>query len=77
MQPQNPSEAGHASLLIATLLAGIALIVLALGTVRSNPTLAWVGGIGAAVLFLVQAQVLHLEIRSLLQRIDQLEEEQE
>jgi hypothetical protein len=67
------TQTGHIALLLITLLAGAALILLALAFAFTNPTLAWLGGIGAAVLFSVQFLLIHNEFGKLYARIEKLE----
>lgn len=67
------SEAGHVGIGLATLLAAFGLIALTVGAAWSNATMAWIGGIGAALLLLVQFQLFHLEIQRLWARIEKLE----
>ncbi len=66
-------EAGHANILMVTLLASVCLIVLTLGALRGNSTLAYVGGIGAAIFLLAQFVLVHQEIGNLWRRIEELE----
>lgn len=70
---KSQSETGHTSLLFVTLLASVTLILLALAIANSNPTLAWLGGVGAAVLFTIQFLLIHSEFGKLYARIEALE----
>ena len=67
------SEEGHLNILTATVLAAIGLIVLTLGAVGGYSTLAWIGGITAAVLLVAQFFMVHAEFGSLWARIEELE----
>ena len=75
MSNQSPSDTGHISLFFITFLTGIALIILALALVRSNPTLAYIGGIGAALLFITHFTLVHTEFGKIYDRIQALEKE--
>ena len=71
------SESGHMMMLLITLLAGIGLIILASAVAQANPILAWIGGIGAALLFIVQFGMVHAEFGKIYARIEQLEKKQD
>jgi hypothetical protein len=67
------SENGHITLLFITLLTSLALIILAIAFARSNPTLAYIGGIGAALLFIIHFTLVHSEFGKIYARIQALE----
>ena len=67
------SEEGHVSILGATLLAAIGVIVLAWGAVGGNSTFVWIGAIVAAVMLVAQFFFVHAEIGSLWAHIEALE----
>ena len=73
MPSRHSSEAGHVQLGMAFFLTGVALLILALAIVQTNPTLAWIGGLGGAVFLLLQFLILHQEIGRLWQHIERLE----
>lgn len=67
------SEAGHANILGATILAAVGVVILAWGAVGSNSTFIWIGGIVAAVMLVAQFVLVHSEIATLWSHIDALE----
>jgi hypothetical protein len=67
------SEEGHINIGLATLLAGISIVILTWGAVNDDSTFTWIGGIGTAVFLLGQFMLVHAEFGKLWQRIDALE----
>ena len=67
------SETGHVEILFSTVLASVLVVVMMLGLKNGNDTLAWVGGIGTALMLMAQFVFVHKEFGMLWAKIEELE----
>ncbi|HSH05621.1 MAG TPA: hypothetical protein VLL52_24105 [Anaerolineae bacterium] len=67
-----PSEQGHGDIVLATALAALGIILLAVGAAMDINWLIWLGGIGGGVALFGQFLLVHNELGRLWSKIDEL-----
>jgi isoprenylcysteine carboxyl methyltransferase (ICMT) family protein YpbQ len=72
-QTKISSETGHVDILFVTLFASILVVIMMIGLKNDNDIFAWVGGIGTALMLIVQFALVHNELGRLWAKIDELE----